>query len=41
MIRLLQNQSQVQKKASTPKIDPKVQEIIDFFPGAEVETLDN
>jgi DNA polymerase-3 subunit gamma/tau len=32
---------QVQKKASTPKIDPKVQEIIDFFPGAEVETLDN
>ena len=32
---------QVQKKASTPKIYPKVQEIIDFFPGAEVETLDN
>ena len=31
----------IQKKASTPKIDPKVQEIIDFFPGAEVETLDN
>ena len=32
---------QVQKKASTQKIDPKDQEIIDFFPGAEVETLDN
>ena len=31
----------IQKKASAPKIDPKVQEIIDFFPGAEVETLDN
>ena len=31
----------IPKKAIAPKIDPKVQEIIDFFPGAEVETLDN
>ncbi|MGY9025563.1 MAG: DNA polymerase III subunit gamma/tau [Candidatus Pelagibacterales bacterium] len=30
-----------QKQSSVPKIDPKVQEIIDFFPGAEVETSDN
>ena len=29
------------KQTSIAKIDPKVQEIIDFFPGAEVETSDN
>ena len=35
------NPTPIQKKVSAPKIDAKVQEIIDFFPGAEVETLDN
>tara|TARA_B110000467_G_C18182465_1_gene401356 strand:- start:11 stop:889 length:879 start_codon:yes stop_codon:yes gene_type:complete len=29
------------KKTETVKIDAKIKEIIDFFPGAEVETLDN
>ena len=29
------------KKTEAVKIDPKIKEIIEFFPGAEVETLDN
>ena len=29
------------KKTEAVKIDPKIKEIIGFFPGAEVETLDN
>ena len=30
-----------EKEEISAKLDPKVKEILDFFPGAKVETLEN